>query len=162
MNLRPIRLDEMFALTRQALRLVTGRGRIPVKEQRLPGVRPQCASRRPDFDVVESESLVSVSFRVPGATADNTLLVWDEDLHTLGLRVELARVELANGTHTSDSGSDWYAEVVLPKTVDGSRFKATLSADTLLVKAPQRDTPALTGLPLFVALGGAISAQPSA
>lgn len=157
MNLHPIRLDEMFALTRQALRLVTGRDRIPVKEQRLPGVRPLCATRGPDFDVVESESLVSVSFRVPGATSDNTLLVWDEDLHTLAVRVELA-----NAAATSDSSRDWYAEVVLPKTVDGSRFKATLSADTLLVKAPQRDTPALTGLPLFVAFGEAISAQPTA
>jgi len=154
MNLHPIRLDEMFALTRQALRRVTGRGRVPVKEQRVPGVRPGCVTRRPDFDLIENEQLVTVSFHVPGAVAGNTLVVWDEALHTLGVRVELAGASAATG--------DWYAEVVLPSTVDGSRLKATLSGDTLLVKAPQRDTPALTGLPLFVALGEAISVQPTA
>jgi HSP20 family molecular chaperone IbpA len=154
MNLRPIRLDEMFAFTRQALRHVTGRDRIPVQEQRLPGVRPRCATRRPDFDLVESEQLITVSFHVPGAAADNTLVVWDEALHTLGVRVELAGASAASG--------DWYAEVALPRTVDGSRLKATLAGDRLLVKAPQRDTPALTGLPLFVTLGEAISVQPTA
>lgn len=154
MNLHPIRLDEMFALTRQALRHVTGRDRIPVREQRVPGARPRFTTRRPDFDVAESEQIVSVSFHVPGAAADNTLVVWDEALHTLGVRVELAG--------TSSASGDWYAEVPLPRTVDGSRLKATLAGDTLLVKAPQRDTPALTGLPLFVALGEAISMPPTA
>jgi len=154
MNLHPIRLDQMFALTRQALRHVTGRDRIPVKEQRVPGARPRCATRRPDFDVAESEQLVTVSFHVPGAAAESTLVVWDEVLHTLAVRVELAGADAASG--------DWYAEVVLPITVDGSRLKATLSGDRLLVKAPQRDTPAVTGLPLFVAFGEAISVQPTA
>jgi HSP20 family molecular chaperone IbpA len=102
-----------------------------------------------------------VLFQVPGATTRNTLVCWDEDVHTLAVQVALAAEpdvlpSASKATGAGDDGRavararDWYAEVALPADVDPLRGSCSLGDGTLRVEAPHRDTPAATALPLPV------------
>lgn len=112
--------------------------RVGVTLGRIPGPRPNWPWRAPELDVRTSPSSVTVSSRVPGATPENTLVTWDEEANCLSLRV--ARAVLGGPDH------DFYAEVVLPITVDGTKAECRLESGTLEVRAPQVDTPGVSGL----------------
>src|SRR3954464_10102257 len=134
-------LVEQFSdLAGRVLAGIRGRTPIPVQKARVPGPRPAFPALTPEVDVKPNRSTVSVVTRVPGATPENVLVFWDEEISCLCVRVD--RAGTAAATH------DWYEEIPLPVTVDGAKSVCTLDNDMLRVRAPLEDTPASTGLTL--------------
>jgi HSP20 family molecular chaperone IbpA len=157
-------LQTARGFARRALAGVSGH-RVEVQPMRSPGPRPDRPVAWPAVEMADEPRKLIVVFQVPGATTRNTLVCWDEDVHTLAVRVALAaeRDDSPSASNASGDGDggravsragararDWYAEVVLPADVDPLRGSCSLGDGTLRVEAPHRDTPAATALPLPV------------
>jgi HSP20 family molecular chaperone IbpA len=117
--------------------------RIAVAVGRAPGPCPTRPSLVPEVAVVESALDVTLTLDLPGATADDVTVYWDEAVHRFCAYVDRSR---------SDASHDFYVEVPLPHDVDGTRWVCTFTGSTLWARAPLTDTPAMTGLALSHAL----------
>jgi hypothetical protein len=116
--------------------------RIPVTSTRAPGPRPTWPWLLPAVEMSTGSSTITLKCDVPGATRDNTLVVWDEDASSISIRV--ARAAVGGELH------DWYVEHPLPANADGMKSECTLEAERLQIHVPLSDTPAGTGLLLRV------------
>lgn len=131
-------VGQLAGLASRALARTRRGQRIPVHVARAPGPRPHWPTVVPDIELEPGRSAVSVRCCVPGATPENVLVCWDEECHSICVRV--ARATCSGASH------DFYVELPLPANVDGTRSRCTLEGTTLLIRAPCRDTPARTGL----------------
>lgn len=112
--------------------------RVPVHFARAPGPRPNWPTLVPGIKLTPERSAVTVRCNVPGATLENVLVCWDEECHSICVRV--ARATIAGASH------DWYVELPLPAHADGTKSKCTLEGADLQIRAPYIDTKAGTGL----------------
>lgn len=113
---------------------------LELQQGRAPGERPGRFTDTPDVQLVPGAGEWKFLFQVPGAGSKNTLVCWDEDVHTLCVRV----------TRAAADEHDLYAEVRLPANVAGAKSRCVLLKEGVLrVRAPEEDTPASTGLVLL-------------
>jgi HSP20 family protein len=89
----------------------------------------------PSVDLFESEKEYRVVVDVPGATAPNTHVTWD-DVDTLVVHVRRAATEGAP-LLCEFRESDWYREVVLPADANGSKANAEVREGVLTIRVPK-------------------------
>ena len=132
-------LESVVGWTRSTLSYFTG-GDIPVTSVIEAPLRARVAL--PLFDVFEDEREVRVVVEVPGATAGNTQLAWN-DFDTLSVYVQRSAAR--------SEQSDWYREIVLSPEADGTKARSTLRDGVLTVRIPKRPTLSSKLAPVYAA-----------
>ena len=155
-----MRVSQIANLASRAFAKLWRAGDIPIRMGRSPGPRTAWPSRVPRVAITPSPTAVTVTCSVPGATAANVLVSYDDEENSFAVRVARAGVGRASADTTAEAeadatadaevtaDADWYVELPMPLVVDGDRSVCTLEGETLLIRAPLDDLPGLTGLGL--------------
>jgi HSP20 family molecular chaperone IbpA len=104
----------------------------------------------PSLDLFESEKEYRVVLDVPGATAPNTHLTWNE-LDTLLVHVRRAAADAGEPMLCEYRESDWYREVVLPADANGAQANAEVRQGVLTIRVPKCLTPSGKLIPVYAA-----------
>jgi HSP20 family protein len=111
------------------------------------------AKRRPatpSLDLFENESEFRLVVDVPGATASNTHVAWN-DVDTLSVHVQRATPAHAAPSLLEFEESDWYRDIVLSPEADGRRAHSTVRDGVLTVRVPKRPTFSSKLIPVYAA-----------
>lgn len=143
-------LETLKRLQRRALNRSPLGTRVAVLAR--PALVPGPRWNRPELRSHEQRRKVEFELHLPGVTAGDARIHWDEEARTLTLAAIAERS--TSGPLASDSNTDdaheWYAEIALDGDCDGSRAAAFLNDGTLRITVPRADSQPLTGLPVLV------------
>ena len=93
----------------------------------------------PSLDLFESEKEYRIIVDVPGATALNAHLTWNE-VDTLVVQVRRATPDPGGPLLCEYCESDWYRQVVLPADANGAKASAEVRHGVLSIRVPKRLT----------------------
>jgi len=93
----------------------------------------------PSLDLFESEKEYRIIVDVPGATALNAHLTWNE-VDTLVVQVRRATPDPGGPLLCEYRESDWYRQVVLPADANGAKASAEVRHGVLSIRVPKRLT----------------------
>ncbi len=141
-------LDEVANWTKRAIeRIKRPRGEeVPVRAplQVLTAGR----ARAPLVDIFENEKEFLVFLDVPGASAKNTEVSWDEE-DMLAVHVRRAAQESGTPRLSEYEGDDWYTQIRLTPAVVGSKASCTVKQGVLRIRLPLSRTLSPRAIPIL-------------